>query len=148
MCVGRDQYTVSQLVGTMFTCVGITTLIQTTFGVRWVIQYVLHEKYVVRGYHVLLLLWVNACYVSCLGCLFSKRVLLPFLSLLRQYWGSTDGNVPLKVDCFEQCTLDVFVWETALHLSCSEFSCSCSMIGKAFVSSTKGFEFDSQETHL
>lgn len=36
MCVGRDQYTVSQLVGTIFTCVGITTLIQTTFGVRWV----------------------------------------------------------------------------------------------------------------
>ncbi|KAA0720206.1 Solute carrier family 23 member 1 [Triplophysa tibetana] len=34
MCVGQDQYTVSQLVGTMFTCVGITTLIQTTFGVR------------------------------------------------------------------------------------------------------------------
>ncbi|XP_027012250.2 solute carrier family 23 member 1 isoform X1 [Tachysurus fulvidraco] len=34
MCVGRDQYTVSQLVGTIFTCVGITTLIQTTFGVR------------------------------------------------------------------------------------------------------------------
>ncbi len=37
MCVGQDQYTVSQLVGTIFTCVGITTLIQTTFGVRWVI---------------------------------------------------------------------------------------------------------------
>nr|XP_055035422.1 solute carrier family 23 member 1 [Misgurnus anguillicaudatus] len=34
MCVGRDQSTVSQLVGTIFTCVGITTLIQTTFGVR------------------------------------------------------------------------------------------------------------------
>ncbi|KTF92764.1 hypothetical protein cypCar_00020764 [Cyprinus carpio] len=34
MCVGQDQYTVSQLVGTIFTCVGITTLIQTTFGVR------------------------------------------------------------------------------------------------------------------
>ncbi|MCI4386493.1 hypothetical protein PGIGA_G00063030 [Pangasianodon gigas] len=34
MCVGRDQYTISQLVGTIFTCVGITTLIQTTFGVR------------------------------------------------------------------------------------------------------------------
>uniref|UniRef100_A0A671NDS2 Solute carrier family 23 member 1 n=1 Tax=Sinocyclocheilus anshuiensis TaxID=1608454 RepID=A0A671NDS2_9TELE len=33
-CVGQDQYTVSQLVGTIFTCVGITTLIQTTFGVR------------------------------------------------------------------------------------------------------------------
>lgn len=37
MCVGQDQNTVSQLVGTIFTCVGITTLIQTTFGVRWVI---------------------------------------------------------------------------------------------------------------
>ncbi|XP_048086185.1 solute carrier family 23 member 1 isoform X1 [Alosa alosa] len=34
MCVGRDQSTVSALVGTIFTCVGITTLIQTTFGVR------------------------------------------------------------------------------------------------------------------
>ncbi|KAL0994686.1 hypothetical protein UPYG_G00125810 [Umbra pygmaea] len=34
MCVGQDQYTVSQLVGTIFTCVGITTLIQTTVGVR------------------------------------------------------------------------------------------------------------------
>ncbi|KAI4789272.1 hypothetical protein KUCAC02_035350, partial [Chaenocephalus aceratus] len=30
MCVGRDQNTVSQLVGTIFTTVGITTLIQTT----------------------------------------------------------------------------------------------------------------------
>ncbi|XP_026089843.1 solute carrier family 23 member 2-like [Carassius auratus] len=30
----KDQYTVSQLVGTTFTCVGSTTLIQTTFGVR------------------------------------------------------------------------------------------------------------------
>ncbi|KAL3043078.1 hypothetical protein OYC64_020900 [Pagothenia borchgrevinki] len=34
MCVGRDQNTVSQLVGTIFTTVGITTLIQTTVGVR------------------------------------------------------------------------------------------------------------------
>uniref|UniRef100_A0A3P9N913 Solute carrier family 23 member 1 n=1 Tax=Poecilia reticulata TaxID=8081 RepID=A0A3P9N913_POERE len=34
MCVGRDQNTVSQLIGTIFTTVGITTLIQTTFGVR------------------------------------------------------------------------------------------------------------------
>ncbi|XP_072562422.1 solute carrier family 23 member 1 [Paramormyrops kingsleyae] len=34
MCVGRDQYSISQLVGTIFTCVGITTLIQTTLGVR------------------------------------------------------------------------------------------------------------------
>ncbi|XP_030637125.1 solute carrier family 23 member 1 [Chanos chanos] len=34
MCVGQDQQTVSLLVGTIFTCVGITTLIQTTFGVR------------------------------------------------------------------------------------------------------------------
>uniref|UniRef100_A0A8C7V0I3 Solute carrier family 23 member 1 n=1 Tax=Oncorhynchus mykiss TaxID=8022 RepID=A0A8C7V0I3_ONCMY len=34
MCVGQDQYTVSQLVGTIFTCVGITTIIQTTFGIR------------------------------------------------------------------------------------------------------------------
>ncbi|XP_062309654.1 solute carrier family 23 member 1 isoform X1 [Osmerus eperlanus] len=34
MCVGQDQHAVSQLVGTIFTCVGITTLIQTTFGIR------------------------------------------------------------------------------------------------------------------
>ncbi|TKS83459.1 Solute carrier family 23 member 1 [Collichthys lucidus] len=34
MCVGRDQNTVSQLIGTIFTTVGITTLIQTTVGVR------------------------------------------------------------------------------------------------------------------
>lgn len=35
MCVGKDQNTVSQLIGTIFTTVGITTLIQTTVGVRW-----------------------------------------------------------------------------------------------------------------
>ncbi|XP_007556555.1 solute carrier family 23 member 1 isoform X1 [Poecilia formosa] len=34
MCVGQDQNTVSQLIGTIFTTVGITTLIQTTIGVR------------------------------------------------------------------------------------------------------------------
>ncbi|KAM8834965.1 solute carrier family 23 member 1 [Synchiropus picturatus] len=34
MCVGQDQNTISQLIGTIFTTVGITTLIQTTFGVR------------------------------------------------------------------------------------------------------------------
>uniref|UniRef100_A0A672H9I9 Solute carrier family 23 member 1 n=1 Tax=Salarias fasciatus TaxID=181472 RepID=A0A672H9I9_SALFA len=34
MCVGRDQTTVSQLIGTIFTTVGLTTLIQTTVGVR------------------------------------------------------------------------------------------------------------------
>ncbi|XP_072368314.1 solute carrier family 23 member 1 isoform X2 [Scyliorhinus torazame] len=34
LCVGKDQHTVSQLIGTIFTCVGITTLIQTTFGCR------------------------------------------------------------------------------------------------------------------
>ncbi|XP_063750588.1 solute carrier family 23 member 1 isoform X2 [Eleginops maclovinus] len=34
MCVGRDQNTISQLVGTIFTTVGVTTLIQTTVGVR------------------------------------------------------------------------------------------------------------------
>ncbi|XP_070426869.1 solute carrier family 23 member 1 isoform X3 [Equus przewalskii] len=34
MCVGRDQHVVSQLIGTIFTCVGITTLIQTTLGIR------------------------------------------------------------------------------------------------------------------
>lgn len=34
MCVGRDQNTISQLIGTIFSTVGITTLIQTTVGVR------------------------------------------------------------------------------------------------------------------
>ncbi|NWT06279.1 S23A1 protein, partial [Mionectes macconnelli] len=34
MCVGKDQLTVSYLIGTIFTCVGITTLIQTTVGIR------------------------------------------------------------------------------------------------------------------
>ncbi|XP_077448687.1 solute carrier family 23 member 1 isoform X1 [Stigmatopora argus] len=34
MCVGRDQNVVSQLIGTIFTTVGITTLVQTTVGVR------------------------------------------------------------------------------------------------------------------
>jgi xanthine/uracil permease len=34
LCVGRDQHMVSQLIGTIFTCVGITTLIQTTVGIR------------------------------------------------------------------------------------------------------------------
>ncbi|KAF3705406.1 Solute carrier family 23 member 1 [Channa argus] len=34
MCVGQDQNTISQLIGTIFTTVGITTLIQTTVGIR------------------------------------------------------------------------------------------------------------------
>eukprot|EP00074_Homo_sapiens_P056691 XP_005272205.3 solute carrier family 23 member 1 isoform X1 [Homo sapiens] len=34
LCVGHDQHMVSQLIGTIFTCVGITTLIQTTVGIR------------------------------------------------------------------------------------------------------------------
>ncbi|XP_028323135.1 solute carrier family 23 member 1 [Gouania willdenowi] len=34
MCVGQDQSTVSQLIGTIFSTVGITTLIQTTVGIR------------------------------------------------------------------------------------------------------------------
>ncbi|NXJ91111.1 S23A1 protein, partial [Corythaixoides concolor] len=34
LCVGKDQLTVSYLIGTIFTCVGITTLIQTTLGIR------------------------------------------------------------------------------------------------------------------
>ncbi|NXL19836.1 S23A1 protein, partial [Setophaga kirtlandii] len=33
LCVGKDQLTVSYLIGTIFTCVGITTLIQTTVGI-------------------------------------------------------------------------------------------------------------------
>lgn len=35
MCVGRDQNTISQLIGTIFATVGITTLIQSTVGIRW-----------------------------------------------------------------------------------------------------------------
>ncbi|XP_066445353.1 solute carrier family 23 member 1 [Eleutherodactylus coqui] len=34
LCVGNDQQTVSRLIGTIFTCVGITTFIQTVFGIR------------------------------------------------------------------------------------------------------------------
>ncbi|KAG8141183.1 hypothetical protein E2320_006838 [Naja naja] len=34
MCVGIDQWATSQLIGTIFFCVGITTLLQTTFGCR------------------------------------------------------------------------------------------------------------------
>ncbi|XP_044300154.1 solute carrier family 23 member 1 isoform X1 [Varanus komodoensis] len=34
LCVGKDQYTISQLIGTIFSCVGITTLIQSTVGIR------------------------------------------------------------------------------------------------------------------
>lgn len=34
MCVGRDQNTISQLIGTIFATVGITTLIQSTVGIR------------------------------------------------------------------------------------------------------------------
>lgn len=34
MCVGRDQNTISQLIGTIFSTVGITTLIQSTVGIR------------------------------------------------------------------------------------------------------------------
>uniref|UniRef100_A0A8D0ECU6 Solute carrier family 23 member 1 n=1 Tax=Salvator merianae TaxID=96440 RepID=A0A8D0ECU6_SALMN len=34
LCVGKDQYTISQLIGTIFSCVGITTFIQSTVGIR------------------------------------------------------------------------------------------------------------------
>ncbi|XP_056628713.1 solute carrier family 23 member 2 isoform X1 [Triplophysa dalaica] len=34
MCVGYDQWATSQLIGTIFFCAGITTLLQTTFGCR------------------------------------------------------------------------------------------------------------------
>ncbi|KAM5169062.1 solute carrier family 23 member 1 [Callospermophilus lateralis] len=34
LCVGQDQNMISQLIGTIFVCVGITTLIQTTLGIR------------------------------------------------------------------------------------------------------------------
>ncbi|KAK1787022.1 hypothetical protein P4O66_017398 [Electrophorus voltai] len=36
MCVGFDQWATSQLIGTIFFCVGITTLLQTTIGCRQV----------------------------------------------------------------------------------------------------------------
>lgn len=35
MCVGFDQWATSQLIGTIFFCVGITTLLQTTLGCRY-----------------------------------------------------------------------------------------------------------------
>lgn len=35
MCVGFDQWATSQLIGTIFFCVGITTLLQTTIGCRY-----------------------------------------------------------------------------------------------------------------
>ncbi|KAF0022913.1 hypothetical protein F2P81_024894 [Scophthalmus maximus] len=45
MCVGRDQNTISQLIGTIFTTVGITTLIQTTIILAimlvWLVCYIL-----------------------------------------------------------------------------------------------------------
>ncbi|XP_078469648.1 solute carrier family 23 member 1-like isoform X1 [Lampetra fluviatilis] len=34
LCVGFDQYAISQLIGTIFFCVGITTTLQTVFGCR------------------------------------------------------------------------------------------------------------------
>ncbi|XP_078285304.1 solute carrier family 23 member 2 [Rhinoraja longicauda] len=34
MCVGFDQWATSQLIGTIFFCVGLTTLLQTTLGCR------------------------------------------------------------------------------------------------------------------
>ncbi|XP_056275405.1 solute carrier family 23 member 2 isoform X3 [Pseudoliparis swirei] len=34
MCVGNDKWATSQLIGTIFFCVGITTLLQTTLGCR------------------------------------------------------------------------------------------------------------------
>ncbi|MEQ2256820.1 hypothetical protein ILYODFUR_027997 [Ilyodon furcidens] len=36
MCVGFDQWATSQLIGTIFFCVGITTLLQTTLGCRYI----------------------------------------------------------------------------------------------------------------
>ncbi|XP_045432266.1 solute carrier family 23 member 1 isoform X3 [Pipistrellus kuhlii] len=45
LCVGRDQHMVSQLIGTIFTCVGITTLIQTTLGIRSILLIVLFSQY-------------------------------------------------------------------------------------------------------
>ncbi|XP_038641494.1 solute carrier family 23 member 2-like isoform X2 [Scyliorhinus canicula] len=34
MCVGYDQWATSQLIGTIFFCVGLTTLLQSTLGCR------------------------------------------------------------------------------------------------------------------
>nr|XP_037865539.1 solute carrier family 23 member 1 isoform X9 [Chlorocebus sabaeus] len=45
LCVGHDQHMVSQLIGTIFTCVGITTLIQTTLGIRSILLIILFSQY-------------------------------------------------------------------------------------------------------
>ncbi|KAM6249535.1 solute carrier family 23 member 1 isoform 8-T9 [Spheniscus humboldti] len=45
LCVGKDQLTVSYLIGTIFTCVGITTLIQTTVGIRTIFLIILFAQY-------------------------------------------------------------------------------------------------------
>uniref|UniRef100_A0A3Q2H549 Solute carrier family 23 member 2 n=1 Tax=Equus caballus TaxID=9796 RepID=A0A3Q2H549_HORSE len=52
MCVGYDQWATSQLIGTIFFCVGITTLLQTTFGCRcfscqWNSRTVTHRAHLV-----------------------------------------------------------------------------------------------------
>nr|XP_021507115.1 solute carrier family 23 member 2 [Meriones unguiculatus] len=45
MCVGDDQWATSQLIGTIFFCVGITTLLQTTFGCRTIFLVLLFSQY-------------------------------------------------------------------------------------------------------
>ena len=54
MCVGFDQWATSQLIGTIFFCVGITTLLQTTLGCRY--------KHTIYALSVLLL--VICCILS------------------------------------------------------------------------------------
>jgi hypothetical protein len=81
MCVGKDQNTVSQLVGTIFTCVGITTLIQTTFGVRCVCVLGLcacvYMCMSANAYHA------PVFHLRFVGYLFSRPVLLLSSSLLK-----------------------------------------------------------------
>lgn len=79
--MGKDQNTVSQLVGTIFTCVGITTLIQTTFGVRCVCVCLVCV-------HVRTCMYANAYHAPVfhlrfVGYLFSRPVLLLSSSLLK-----------------------------------------------------------------
>eukprot|EP00061_Rhincodon_typus_P011001 g35690.t1 len=51
MCVGFDQWATSQLIGTIFFCVGLTTLLQSTLGCReFGFKWVLHGRIFRRGF--------------------------------------------------------------------------------------------------
>lgn len=100
MCVGFDQWATSQLIGTIFFCVGITTLLQTTLGCRYT-----HTQYCVtwtyKYSHT-----VDLCYTQTLNCSFSiHRTLcsvlqfLPFfhpLPLISKYHLKTSAIVDMK----------------------------------------------------